>query len=108
MSKELSQMSKDEKSLILFFETAAVDYGGKLNTAHMNADDMKIAKEWTNEGFVAFSRIASKFLDGVKTHSVVLSDDAWRIAHEERKERFNRLYSKKNWLTTSEYQAVEQ
>lgn len=106
MEKKLSEMTKDERSLILFFESASVDYGGRLNTAHMNADDMKIAKDWTSEGFVTFSRIASKFLCSDKTHSVVLSEDAWRIAHEERKERFNRLYSKKTWLTTTEYNTV--
>ena len=103
MSKELAKMSKDERSLILFFESASVAYGGRLNTAHMNADDIKIAEDWTDEKFVTFSRIASHFLKGDKTHSVVLSDDAWRIAHEERRQRFNRLYLKKNWLTTSEY-----
>lgn len=107
MKKQLSEMSKDERSLLLFFETAAVDCGGKVNTAHMNAEDIKIAKDWTNEGFVTFSRIVFKHINGVTSYSVVLSDDAWRIAHEERKERFNRLYSKKSWLTISEYHALK-
>jgi hypothetical protein len=109
--KKLSEMSKDERSLLLFFECASVDYGGKLNTAHMNADDMKLAAKWTKEGFVTFERIASKFLKdtnsmtGSKTHAVVMSEDAWALAHEERRERAKRVYSKKEWLTVSEYRS---
>jgi hypothetical protein len=104
MKKLLSEMSKDERSLLLFFESAAVDYGGKLNTAHMNKDDFKLAEKWTKDGFVKFERIASKFLAGTdKTHAVSLSDIAWNIAHEERKERYKRIFSKKEWLTISEY-----
>lgn len=36
--------TRDEKSLLLYFETQAVDYGGTLEGVRMNADDFAIAK----------------------------------------------------------------
>jgi hypothetical protein len=43
-------LSKDEKSLLLFFESCAVEYGGKINVRHMNEDDFKIAEAWNRTG----------------------------------------------------------
>lgn len=102
MHKKLSEYTKDERSLLLFFETAAVDYGGKLNARHMNDDDFKTADKWTIDGFITFERVASQCLPTDKPYAVFLSDDAWKIAHEERKNRAFRLNEKRKWLTISE------
>ena len=45
---ENKPLSKDEKSLLLFLETRAVDYGGRVNVQHMNLEDMEIAKRWNS------------------------------------------------------------
>jgi hypothetical protein len=95
--KTLETMTRDERSLLLFLETCAVDYGGKVDARHMNDDDFNIAKQWNAEGFIEFGRI--KFHDIVekKTHWVTLSIDAWTLAHTERKERAERLIAKQTF-----------
>lgn len=91
--KTLESMTKDERSLLLYLETRAVDYGGKVDTRHMNAEDMAIAKNWNTEGFVKFGRI--KFHDinilSKMTHWCELSDEAWTLAHQERRARCTRI-----------------
>lgn len=90
--------TREEKSLLLFLETQAVDYGGKIEGVRMNADDFAIAKRWNEAGFVQFGRIAFhdiKRLAGVaRDHWCVLSDEAWKLAHEERRARCERVMAK--------------
>lgn len=95
---KIEDMNKDEKSLLLFFECAAVDYGGLCKGAHMNAEDIAIAKQWNESGFVKFGRIASKDIKSPaaggrfpNTNWVILSDEAWKLAHEERRARQKRI-----------------
>lgn len=91
-------MSHDELSLLLFFETAAVDRGGVLESARMNAGDFAIAKRWNESGFVRFGRIAFKDINNRGTnpsdHWCVLSEEAWIAAHAERRSRSERLTSR--------------
>ena len=63
--------TRNEKNLLLYFETQAVDYGGTLESVRMNADDFAIAKRWNEAGFVHFGRIA--FHD-IKRHNGVARD----------------------------------
>ena len=95
---KLETMTKDERSLLLFLETRAVDYGGRVLTVHMNSDDVDIAKRWTKDGFLSFGRRKMEDIEGDvstpshrATHLVELSDDAWAIAHEERRARNVRM-----------------
>lgn len=98
--KSLDTMTRDEKNLLLFFETQAVDYGGLVDLKQrrgqagiMNKEDFDIAKKWDKEGFVKFGRI--KFHSIIKsTHWCELSEEAWGIAHAERKARCKRIMSK--------------
>lgn len=87
--------TREEKSLLLYFETQAVDYGGKLEGVRMNSDDFAVAKRWNDEGFVQFGRIAYhdiKRTSGVsRDHWCVLSEAAWQIAHAERRARCDRV-----------------
>lgn len=98
----LSEMTKHERSLLLFFETCATDWGGTVAVQHMNDDDREIAKRWTEAGFVEFRRIP--FLEIVqrggatRTNFVTLSDDAWSLAHEERRARCERIRARIAWL----------
>ncbi len=93
------ELTREEKSLLLYMETQAVDYGGKLQGVRMNADDFSIAKRWNESGFVLFGRIAAHDIkqtaaDLPRTHWCVLSDDAWAAAHAERRARCERLMDK--------------
>lgn len=93
--------SRDEKSLLIFFEQMAVDYGGLLQNSKLNADDFRIAEKWRDDGFIKFGRIK---LDDVpkatgcgsspRAYWVVLSDEAWELAAKERRARFERIESK--------------
>lgn len=90
--------TNSEKSLLLYFETQAVDYGGKLESVRMNTDDFAIAKRWNEAGFVQFGRIAfhdiKKNAGVARDHWCVLSDEAWKLAHAERRARCERVMAK--------------
>lgn len=99
---KLEEMSKDEKSLLLFLETRAVDYGGRINIKHMNQDDMDITKKWDNFKFIRFGRIVLRHHNGDGTHWCKLSEEAWALAHQERRARQKRLWEKRSWISTDE------
>jgi len=101
---ELENFGKQERSLLLFLETRAVDYSGAVKTAHMNEADMDLARTWDQIGLIGFGRIAFESLprpDG-STHWVFLSPDAWRLAHEERMARGCRTFARRTYMKTSE------
>ena len=99
---KIKDMSKDEKSLILFLETRQVDYGGRVNTQHMNSDDMEIASRWDKKGFIGFGRIVMRNHNSDGTHWCKLSEEAFQLAHELRRERAGRMWLNKTWLSTKE------
>lgn len=91
----MRNMNTKEIRLLLYFETQAVDYGGTLQNARMNAEDFEIAKRWNESGFVQFGRIAASDIpnesyESPRTHWCVLSADAWEAAHAERYARCQR------------------
>ena len=84
----MPKFTKDEKSLLLFLECAAVDYGGLFDARHTNSDDFKIMHEWAANGFIQFGRVAFHDIGtGNRSHWVVLSEAAWIEAHKERRSR---------------------
>ena len=93
--KILADMSNDERGLLLFFESNAVDHRGTVHSQHMNKDDMDIAKRWDEEGFCKFGRIKAADIrdrfQAKKTHYVLMSDEALKLAQEERIERIKRM-----------------
>lgn len=97
---KIENMIKDERSLLLYFECQAVDYGGKIDVRRMNDIDMDIAKQWNNSGFVRFGRIAAcdiqKLPSNIFSHWCILSEAAWIEAHKERRARNVRVESKLN------------
>ncbi len=92
--KSLSTMTSDERNLLLYLETRAVDHGGIVDTKHMNKEDMDIAGKWNNEGFVKFGRIKFHSITSAGTYWCELSDEAWNLAHAERKAKCARIMSK--------------
>lgn len=111
---KLEELTKDERSLLLFLETQAVDYGGVVDVAHMNRDDFAIAERWKGSGLIEFGRIASACISRSPapnrmrpTHWVHLSDEAFALAHEERKARSARMWERRKWMTVEERRKEE-
>lgn len=106
----LATMSKDEKSLLLFLGTCVVDHGGRVDSRRMNSEDFAIVEQWDEIGFVCYGRVCSADIQasGSKTGSnwCQLSEKAWALAHEERKARAERIWSKRVWRTTKEHSAA--
>lgn len=109
--KTLDKMTKDERSLLLYLETRAVDQGGLVDIRHMNGEDIKIAHEWDKEGFINYGRVcfedAQRLSQGgmagkKNTAWVELSEEAWTLVHAERKARAVRMWEKRSWKKTSE------
>jgi hypothetical protein len=98
----LESMTKEERSLLLFFEDCAVNKSGRVNSTHMNDADREIAQKWNLSGFVEWGRIASEHLSSLGNNWCLLSEQAWEIASAERKARAGRLWSKRSWATTKE------
>lgn len=93
---KLSEMTPDERSLLIYFETRMVDGLGYVESVRMNAGDFAIAKRWNETKFIQFGRVNSKYLISQvsqykRDHWVRLSAEAWRLAHEERMERASRI-----------------
>ena len=103
---KLSEMTKDERSLLLYFETAAVDQRGLVDQRRLNDADRKIAERWAKSGFVEYGRVAFSYIvknaNGIFTSWVKLSEEAWRLAHEERRARAGRMWDKRTWKSTAE------
>ncbi|MBA7599689.1 hypothetical protein ES703_06726 [subsurface metagenome] len=91
--KSLDTMTSDEKRLLLYLETCAVDHGGKVDINHMNKEDLDIALKWNEEKFVKFGRIKFHSIK-IRWHWCELSEEAWNIAHAERKARCKRIMSR--------------
>ena len=102
MNLENLDLNREEKSLLIFLESGAVEYGGRVDSRCMNKEDLGIAKKWSENGFINFGRIYSKDISAHKTHWVVLSSTAWTLAHKERIERCRRIFGKRDWKKTTE------
>lgn len=76
-------MTRTEVNLLLFLETCVVDQAGLIRGPNMNADDITIAREWDEVGFIKFSRLKFKQIRDDRTHMVLLSEAAhWLAGHE--------------------------
>jgi hypothetical protein len=99
--------SPDERSLLLFFESCAVDRAGRVGSLHMNAEDFAIAERWHAAGFVEFGRLTSRHIRppsggrAALTHWCHLSDAAWAEAAAERRARAGRTAHKPSERTAS-------
>jgi hypothetical protein len=134
MTRTLETMTKDERSLLLYLETCAVDHTGKVDGIKMNDEDRAIAERWAQEGFIKYGRVCAadafpcatapeeEFLTeededegssapllprSSKLNWVQLSEEAWTLAHAERRARAERLWAKRDWRTTEEYRNEE-
>jgi len=100
--KNIKDMTKDERGLLLYLESRAVDYGGRVDQRMMNADDFKIAEKWDSENFISFGRIVFRNINSQGANWVKLSEEALDLAHEERKERAKRMWENRTWISTDD------
>jgi hypothetical protein len=100
--KTLAKLTKDERSLLLYFESRSIDYYGRVDPRQMNDEDREIAERWNKEKFVLYGRIASDWVNEYGSEWCRLSDEAMKLAAEERKARANRMWKKRPWKSTQE------
>ena len=106
--KNIDEMSKDEKSLLLYLESRAVDHGGLVSSPQMNDEDRAIAKRWNEEGFLKYSRIPSYLLNTAHgmSNCVELTDEAWETAAALRRARAEKSQHKAVQPSIEHFQAV--
>ena len=100
--ESLESLNKDEQSLLIFFESCMVDYGGLIDSRRMNQEDFKIAQEWDAESHIEFGQVAFHDIKGNNTHYVILGPGFAEKAQELRMERFARMFEKRTWIKASE------
>lgn len=83
-------LTKDERSLLMYLETRAVDWGGIVDGRRMNAVDNRIARRWNDTCFVRFGRLPAKGSSPDRSHWVVLSAKAMDAAGKLRAEKATR------------------
>ncbi len=100
---KLSEMTKQEKSLLVYLEVCLVDSTGKINGVNIDNQDIDILKRWSKLGFIDYGRIHSSHIHDRYTCTwCTFSNEAWKLAHKERKLRSNRMLKKRAWRSTEE------
>ena len=98
----MAELTKDERSLILYLETCVVDRSGRVNAVHMNEDDFKLARKWADKGLIGFGRIVMQDHNQDGGNWVTFTDAAWKMAHAERKAKGIRCAAARVFSTTRE------
>jgi len=107
---KIEEMTREERSLLLFLESCATDFGGKVDVRRMNDDDSKILKEWVNSKFIQYGRISMVCIEksnDKKSCWVNLSNEAWELVHQERRARFVRIDANRSWKKSFEARMPE-
>ena len=100
----MKKLDINEARLLLYCETCAVDYDGRMDDRHLNGADLTILQGWHEDKFVESGRVASEFL-GNRTRRARwcrLSEEAWLEAHRQRRLRAERVWEKRQWRSTTE------
>ena len=95
-------MTKNQLSLLLYLETRLVDHSGRVDSEQMNDKEIRQADRWNNNGLIGFGRIASEDCSKYGSLWVTFSDEAWKLAHTERRARAAQLAEKRTYQTTAE------
>ena len=92
-----TDLSREEQSLLLYLETCVVDNSCFINTNYINEEDLEILKKFQDNDLIKFGRYSKKDVV-TEMHSlgfwVFLSDEAFALAHQLRKERALRAYGR--------------
>jgi hypothetical protein len=100
VSAQQRELTKEERSLLLYLESCLVDHHGYINAQRINIDDRATLKAWDEAGYVHYGRlpmwvIQDRYRQSKHTehesHYVRFSEAAWQDAHRERRQRSERL-----------------
>lgn len=92
-----TDLSREEQSLLLYLETCVVDNSCFIDTRYINEEDLEILKKFQDNDLIKFGRYSKK--DVVTEmyslgYWVYLSNEAFALAHQLRKERALRAYDR--------------
>ncbi|MDR6397945.1 hypothetical protein ACTOWA_00425 [Herbaspirillum seropedicae] len=89
MNQALMNLSRDEKSVLLYAETCMVDSSGLLESVRLNGEDLAALKRLQDAGLLNYGRVPSELLQQAKgkTYWVTFTERAWDIAHQLRRQR---------------------
>lgn len=89
------QMTKDERTCLLYLETCAVDYGGLVQGARMNKADHDACERFAELGLATLYRVPSRLFTTqsgqVQNHFVIMTDAGFALAHKLRRQRSERM-----------------
>lgn len=98
----VEDFTKDEQSLLLYLETRAVDYGGRMNGQQLNNVDRENLTKWKVSGYVESGRICADDHNKDGTLWCKLSERAFNDATALRKARMLRMWENRHYRTTAE------
>jgi len=81
-------ITRDQRSILLYVETCAVDHGGLLEGIRMNADDHTAMAQLQHAGILKHGRVPGRLLGTFQrnvTHWCDLTDAGWELAHQLRR-----------------------
>lgn len=91
--ERVAELTRDERSVLLYAESCMVDQGGLLEGARMNASDFEALNKFQAEGLLIWGRIPGAMLGkhgfskSSPTHWVRFATEAWALAAELRQRR---------------------
>lgn len=99
MTIDITTLTRNEKSVLLYAETCVVDRSGLMVGARMNEADIAALKKFQEAGALVFGRIPFHCIptlhhDGPgleSTHWVTFNEDAWTAAHALRRVRAEQI-----------------
>lgn len=93
-----------EQSLLLYLETCAVDFAGRIDQERMSDTDRRIAERWAEEGYIRYGRVKgyAPSKPSVRTHWCELSEHALNDAHILRRLRIERGLRNRVWKRVGE------
>lgn len=98
------ELSREEKSLLLYLESCMVDNRGRMDSRKINDEDEHILIHWREIGFIDFGRIhPDEYMLNMGGRWIELSDDAWELASIERYERSVRMLKNRAWIKSDEW-----
>lgn len=89
----LDTITRDQRSILMYAETCAVDHGGLLEGIRMNKDDHAALAELAAAGILTHGRIPGKLLGTFAAHRIQpshwcdLTEAGWELAHALRQAR---------------------
>ena len=90
MSLTPDTMTRDQRSILLYAESCAVEHGGLLEGIRMNKDDHAALDDLAQAGMLTWGRTPGKLLGTFQrnvTHWCDLTEAGWALAFQLRRER---------------------